>query len=134
MKTETIEILSVIATILGAVGSILGAANLTIYFKKIKKNDVNRSKFKNSNVNIGDKIYNGATIDQISKCISDRFEYEKKPFGVSLDKLKYLAPILEKDKRYFIPIVWVGLKVEYDKLVANGNALNDVLYIITDED
>lgn len=134
MTAETLETLSVIATFLGAVGSILGAANLCVNINKNKKNNVDRNKIKNSNVDIGDKYFNGATIDQVSKCISDRLEYEKKPFGVSLNKLKDLAPALEKDKRYFIPIVWVGVKAEYDKLLADGNALNEVMYIVTDED
>lgn len=134
MTTETLEILSVIATFLGALGSILGAANLYVNINKSKKNNANRNKIKNSNVDIGDKYFNGPTIDQVSKCINDRLEYEKKPFGVSLNRLRDLAPTLEKDKRYFIPIVWVGVKAEYDQLVANGNALNEVMYIVTDED
>ena len=134
MTTETLEILSVIATLLGALGSILGAANLYVNINKSKKNNANRNKIKNSNVDIGDKYYNDPTLDQVSKCVSERLEYEKKPFGISLNKLKELAPILETDKRYFIPIVWVGVKAEYDKLVADGKALHEVMYIVTDED
>ena len=133
MTTETLEALSIIATILGAIGALFGAVNLRIYFKKIKKNNVTRSNFKNSNVDIGDKIYNnGATVDQVEKSINERIKYEKEPYGVSLDRLKELAPTLEKDKRYFIPIVWVGTQAEYDEIRKNGKALNEVMYITPD--
>ena len=134
MTIETLEALSVIATLLGALGSILGAANLYVNINKSKKNNANRNKIRNSNVNIGDKYYSGATVDQVEKSINERMKYEKEPYGVSLDRLKELAPKLEKDKRYFIPVVWAGLKVEYEQLVANGEVLKDVIYIITDED
>lgn len=133
MTKETLETLSVVATILGAIGSILGAANFTIYLKKVKKNSINHSKFKNSNVDIGDKIYNnGATVDQVEKSINERIKYEKEPYGISLDKLKELAPTLEKDKRYFIPVVWVGTQAEYEELRKNGKALDEVMYITPD--
>ena len=39
MTAETLETLSVIATFLGAVGSILGAANLCVNINKNKKID-----------------------------------------------------------------------------------------------
>lgn len=129
MSAETLEFLSIIATVLGAIGSILGGVSLTIYSKKIKKNNINRSKINNSNVDIGDKIYSGATVDQVEKCINERIEFERKPFGVSLDRLKELTPIFEKDKKYFIPVVWVGSQSEYEEKVKNDECLNDVMYI-----
>ncbi len=133
MTTETLEALSVIATLLGALGSILGAANLYVNINNSKKNNANRNKFRNSNVDIGDKYYSGATVDQVEKSINERIKYEKEPYGLSLDRLKELAPTLEKDKRYFIPVVWVGTQAEYEEIRKNGKALNEVMYITPNE-
>ena len=116
-------IVGVIGIIVGIIGAIVGV----IGWKSLETvKNINKIKVgKQSTVN--QAIYNGMTYTDVKQLVTD----EIKPFSSVINNIDDLQKILEKNNGYRIPVMWFGTQEEYNKLLANREIIDDVVYMIT---
>lgn len=116
-----VGITGIIVAIIGIVVGIIGGISLhkASFKAKIKASD-------NSNVNYVN--YNGMTYPDVVVAVNEHM----KQYSTTMGSIKELEEVLNQNKQYAIPLVWVGTQDEYDQINSEHKIYNGVMYLVVE--